>query len=571
MLEEIYIKDFALIRELKIQFGSGMNLITGETGAGKSIILGALNLVLGSKATTDLIRSGARYSVVEARFDILRELKDARFGDFVREFGLDVEESYLILRREINIEGRGKSFINARQVPVSVLRDIGAFLVEIHGQNEHQNILSVSTHREMLDRFARLEPLKSQVDSLFKQRNEVQEKLKSVSLDEKEKERRMEIIRHEIREIDDADLQDNDEPDQLIQEEKTLENAEAVLGDINLVYEELSQSDQNIIHRISRLQRTLEKNLEFLPDLGSALDSIQEAYYHLEDASEKIRDAVDNVHADPERLSIVQERLAMLQKLIRKYGQVEKIKEYYKTIQNEYRGIELSSEEEEKLRAELKKINGLLREKALELSAKRKEHAKRLETAIEAELKDLGMADTRIGFSIKWDLGEDGIIADEKEPEKKYIIYSHGLDNIEIYLAGNENMPLRPLRKIASGGEMSRIMLAIKKVIIDSDPVSSMVFDEVDTGIGGKIGEAVGNKLAGLSKNAQVIVVTHLHQIAGMGGENVTHFKVTKTKEMGTDLKFLNTEARIQEVARMISGETITPEAVSLAETMIRG
>lgn len=570
MLEEIYIKDFALIREMRIQFGSGMNLITGETGAGKSIILGALNLVLGSKATTDLIRSGARYSIVEARFNIKKEKNNPLFIKLIQENNINNEEDFLVLKREINIEGKGKSFINSRQVAVSLLKLVGSNLVEIHGQNEHQNILSVSTHRHILDRFAKLEDLKNNVRNLFNRRNEVLENLKSVSLDEKTKERRLEILRHEIKEIEDAALEDKDEADNLEREEKTLENAENLIHDLSQVHENLSQSEYNIMNQLSRIESLLGKNLDYLPGLSSALDSIQEAYYHLEDASDTIRDETNTINIDPERLSIVRERLDLLQKIMRKYGSIEETQEYYKSILNEMHGIELSGEEEEKLREELIYLEKELIEKSILLSEKRKESAKILEERIQKELKDLGMGDTIVKISIKWDFGKEGIYSDPDNEEKKYYIYSYGLDNVEIYIAANDNQKLRPLRKVASGGEMSRIMLAIKKVIIDSDPVSSMVFDEVDAGVGGKIGEAVGNKLAELSRNAQVIVVTHLHQIAGMGGNHITHFKVTKSKENGTDLKFLNREARIYEIARMISGEEITDDAIRLAENMIR-
>lgn len=571
MLDEIYIKDFALIREIRIQFGSGMNLITGETGAGKSIILGALNLVLGSKATTDLIRTGARHSVVEAKFNIKNERKSSYFESLSRDYNVDFSANVLVLRREINIEGRGKSFINARQVPVSLLKTIGNALVEIHGQNEHQNILSVATHRQMLDRFGQLEAIRKEVQDLYNRRNDVQERLKSVSLDEKTKERRIEILKHEISEIEEANLQDNEEPETLEREEKTLENAESLTHDLNQVHENLSQSDYNIINQLARVESTLEKNQEFLPELSDALDSIQEAYYHIEDASDKIRDAVNSINIDPERLSIVRDRLDILQKIIRKYGTIDETKDYYKSIQNELRGIELSGEEEQKLRNDLIQLEKDLIERALELSKNRKIHAKNLEKLIQNELADLGMGDTIIKISIKWDFGKEGIYTDEDNPEKKYYIYSYGFDNVEIFLAANDSQKLRPLRKVASGGEMSRIMLAIKKIIIESDHVSSMVFDEVDAGVGGKIGESVGQKLAELSRDAQVIVVTHLHQIAGMAGNHITHFKVTKSRENGTDLKFLNREARIHEIARMISGEEITQDALKLAENMLRG
>jgi len=573
MLEELHIKDFALIKELQISFGSGLNIITGETGAGKSILLGALNLVLGSKATTDLIRSGSKRSIVQGIFYLSNKENSIPVFALLENHGLETEENTLILRREINIEGRGRSFINSTQVPVGLLKKIGRYLVDIHGQNEHQNILNISTHRKILDRYA---GLKSQVLNIydeFKKRETARNKLNSISLNEQEKERRLEILKHEIDEIENANLDKKQEFEDLSSQEKTLANAESILQDISQAHMSLQDSDMSILNQLSSIENILEKNSEFDNSIHEVLNKFRESYFLLEDVSTDLRNLSDKIYVSPEELNEIRERLDILQNVMRKYGpEISDIKDYYNKISNEVTGIELSSEEEAKLKNTIEKMTKRLIEISENVSKKRKSAASELEVKIENELKDLGMPDTKIKISIKWEHNEAGDYSYKKENSnniKKYVIHATGLDIIEFMLAASSKEILRPLKKTASGGEMSRIMLAIKKVIIDSDPVDTMVFDEVDSGVGGSIAEAVGKKLSSLAESSQVLVITHLHQIAGNSLDGTYHFKVIKNEEEGTKIFKLNQEARIQEVARMMSGEKITETALQHAKDLL--
>lgn len=571
MLEELYIRDFALITEQRINFSSGLNVITGETGAGKSIILGALGLVLGSKATTHLIRSGAQRSIVQAAFYLSNNKKLNQMSALLSEVGIELEENTIFLKREINIEAKGRSFINAQQVPVGLLRKVGRFLVDIHGQNEHQNIMNVATHRAILDRFADNEELLNNVKQLYMLREDLLQKLTSVSLNEDEKLRRTEILKHEIEEIESAQLSDVREYEDLIAKEKTLANAETIKTDLSQDYSILSESEGNILQGLSRVMQSIEKNTEYDSQLSSLLSNISEAFYTLEDSAGLIRNRRDAINVDPSDLMQTRERLDTLQTLFRKYGEnIGDVMTYYEKALNELQGIKLSNEEEARIQSEIKEIESKLIAEAKTLSIKRRETAKLLESKVHEELSFLGMADTRLRVSIKWEYGERGIVAKE-EHEKKYIIHPTGLDLVEFLIAASSKEALRPLRKIASGGEMSRLMLALKKIIVDSDPVTTMVFDEVDAGVGGSTAEAVGKRIVDVANSRQVIIITHLHQIAGLSSAKATsHFKVLKSPNEGTRITKLTKEQRLHELARMIGGEEITESAIEHANTLLK-
>lgn len=589
MLESLTVKDFALIRELNIQFGPGLNLITGETGAGKSVILGALSLVLGYKATTDMIRSGSKRATVEASFAMP---PDTRAGAkalraLLADQGLDDDEGSLLVRREISVEGKGRSFVNARQVPSSVLRDIGRFLVDIHGQNEHQNILGVDSHRSILDRYAHLGELVAEMRKLHKAREEARQKLSSVTLSEDDKARRLDILQHEIRELEAAKIDDVREIEELITREKSLANAETLVKDLNAVHQILGGED-GFVSRGGTVERMLEADSQYDESLGEILTQFRESYYALEEIARLVRAKAESYSLNPEELEEMRERIGLLQTLARKYGgkgagsaaasgaaegnyasSLEKAKAYLDKAKNELTGIELSSGEEQRLRKEIDTLNTQMKDKALYLSEKRRLASLELEQKVQQELKALGMEETQIKISIRWEYSDEGTVTQAASPDKKYVIAPTGLDIVEFLMASSARDTLRPLRKIASGGEMSRIMLAIKKVIIETDPVYTMVFDEVDAGVGGRIAEAVGRKLAGLSLASQVIVITHLHQIAGLSPDEVRHFKVSKHKEDGTRIVRLSKEQRLQEVARMIAGENITDSALTHARSLL--
>ena len=572
MLEEISIKDFALIKELQLKLGPGLNLITGETGAGKSIILGALNMVLGSKATTNLIRSGAERAIVAANFNLTNTARFEILSRMLDEYGIDHEDGFLNLRREIKTDGKGRNFINSQQVPAAVLKSVGSHLVEIHGQNEHQGILKLQNHLAILDRYARLGSEVKKLKRLHKRNAELKQKLKSVSLDEKEKNRRLEILSHEIKEIQAAKLKDDKEFEELIAKEKTLRNAELILKGVCEAYQTFSQNETSLIGELSKVKNTVEDVSEYDPNLSGLSSQLQELFYQMEDVSAQLRDYQDKVYLNPQELEVLRERIDVIQNLQNKYGtSVKDILDRLEENQREHEGIEISSEEEEKVRKNIQANQEEMIELSKIVSQRRREASRELESKVCRELSELGMGETLLKLAIRWDHGEDGLYIHPEQQDKKYIIHSTGLDVVEFLIAANKNNALRPLRKIASGGEMSRIMLAFKKTIVDSDPISSMVFDEVDAGVGGKTAEAVGKKLRQLSENAQVIVITHLHQIAGISGSDTVHFRVGKSSQEGTRIERLNASQRVEEVARMISGKEINESAKEHARVLLQG
>ncbi|HNL54763.1 MAG TPA: hypothetical protein PKI36_10175, partial [Turneriella sp.] len=407
-------------------------------------------------------------------------------------------------------------------------------------------------------------------------------KLSSVTLSEDDKARRLDILQHEIAELEAARIDDVREIDELIAREKSLANAETLVSDLNSVYEALS-GEGGFVPRGGSIERMLETDSQYDESLAAILTQFRESYYALEEIARQVRSKAESYSLNPAELEEMRERIGLLQTVARKYGGrgpagakegdyavgLEKAKAYLEKAKNELTGIELSSGEEARLRKEIDSLNAQMKDKALYLSEKRRLASLELEQKVQAELKALGMEETQIKVSIRWEYADDGTVTQDSSPDKKYVIAPTGLDIVEFLMASSSRETLRPLRKIASGGEMSRIMLALKKVIIETDPVYTMVFDEVDAGVGGRIAEAVGRKLAGLSLSSQVIVITHLHQIAGLSPNEVRHFKVSKHKEDGTRITRLSKEQRLQEIARMIAGENITESALSHAKALL--
>ncbi len=562
MLTELRIKNFIIIEDLTISFTKGLNILTGETGAGKSILIDAISGVLGEKMTTDMIRSGFEKATLEGVFDIANIPQMAPLLDSA---GIDNEEDTLILKRELYSSGRGRSFINATQVPVSKLREVSEYLLDIHGQNEHQNIVKVAKHRELLDSFAGLIPEVEGMRSLHGRLNEIRERLESFEIDEKEKARRIEFNTFAVREIESVNPVVGEE-DELKNESNLLANAEKLFREIN-TSSELLGGDGGVLQKLAMSEQGLSRVSEYDPEISGSLDAIREALYSLEDVSSFLKGYESSIDYSPERINRVEERLAKISGLKKKYGDtVEEILEYAEKARRELENINSSEEQLESLKAEFRKTAAEAKQAALALSAKREEAARRLEALVMKELGDLGMPDTVFKISLTRDINPIGEI---EENSKRYSLYPYGLDKVEFLLSANAGEDLRQLRKVASGGEMSRIMLALKNVLLSRDIVESLIFDEVDAGISGKIAEIVGKKLKLLAKDRQVLVITHLPQIAAMSDR---HFSVQKSKtgdRITTIVRELNQKDKVKEVARLLAGETVTELSVRHAEEMV--
>jgi DNA repair protein RecN (Recombination protein N) len=562
MLLNLNIKNFVIIDSLAIAFNNGLNILSGETGAGKSILIDALSGVLGEKLSTDMIRTGFDRASLEAVFDIsgLEDLKR-----ILEESGIENEDNTLIIHRELFANGKGRCYANSVQIPVAKLKEISENLVDIHGQNEHQNIVNISRHRELLDSFGLLNNDVNEVRKIHAQLGMLRDRLNSFQIDEKEKARRIEFNTFSIKEIESAKLKAG-EDEELKAESYLLTNAEKIFTEVNSA-EELISGDGGVLKNLKKAEMSLAKISDIDPNISSLLDGIRESLYSIEDSVSVLKSYKSGIDFSPARVNQVEERLNLIQGLKKKYGDtVQEILQYADKARVELENISSSDEQLEQLKDQEKKIVREAKELALNLSEKRKSAAKKLEDLVMKELNDLGMAGTVFKISFTRETSIDG---DIDAGDKKYILYPHGLDKIEFLLSANEGEDLRQLRKVASGGEMSRIMLAVKNVIQSADIVDTLIFDEVDAGISGKTAEIVGRKLKNLSKKRQVLLITHLPQIAAMSD---SHYLVQKGKSEGrvtTLVKNLSEKEKVREVARMLAGAEITDISIKHAEELI--
>jgi DNA repair protein RecN (Recombination protein N) len=562
MLSELRINNFVLIDDLKLEFEKGLNILTGETGAGKSILIDALSGILGDKLTTDMIRSGFERAVLEGSFDIssIPQVKG-----ILDDSGIDFDDNRLILKRELYSSGKGRCFANASQIPISRLQEIAEYLVDIHGQNEHQSIVKIARHRELLDSFAGHQPLVDKINALYNSLHDLREKISSFQIDEREKARRIEYLSFAIREIQSARLVPEEE-EELRSESVILANAEKLFTEINNS-SSMMKGDGGIIPSLKKVEQSLSAVSRYDTNISNILDTLKQSLYNLEDASAYLRDYEKSVNFSPSRINEVEERLSLISSLKKKYGSsIPEIIEYAERAATELETISSSDEKIESLKNEHRLAVREAKETALDLSEKRRQAAAKLEGMVVNELRDLGMSGTVFRVSIKREISADGEIESEN---KKYVLYPHGLDRVEFMLSANEGEDLKQLRKVASGGEISRIMLAIKNVILSADIVESLVFDEVDAGIGGKTAEVVGKKLKSLAGNRQVLVITHLPQIAAMSDNHIAIQKTNLNGRTVTTAKRLSRREKVNEVARMLAGEKITELSVKHAEEMI--
>ena len=564
MLAELHIRDFAIISEINISFSPGFNAFTGETGAGKSIIIDALDLVLGGRASPDMVRTGASSSLIQAMFvlegDVLREV-----SELLESNGLDPSEE-LIITREISSSGRSSARINGSLVPVTLLKQLGENLVDITGQSEHLVLLRPSAQRDVLDHYAGAIDLCSEVSQLYNEIRQVQSELDALVSGQREAERRADMLRYQIEEISSADLQPG-EDEELLKRRNLLANAEKLAQLADNAYQSLYSSSTSAIDQLQQAQSLLEELVRLDNSLSSNLDMISEAVVAVEEASLSIRRYRDSIEFDPGMLEVVEERLDLINRLKRKYGAtIEEILQYRDSAEAELSDIENSDEKIRKLETQLENLRQQLAQKAKDLSSIRSKAAKDLGRKIEQELKDLLMTNAQIEIRVGYKQPSDySISIDGTEVG----IDQTGADDIELLVSPNPGEPLKPIAKVASGGEISRIMLAIRTVLSAADNTPTLVFDEVDVGIGGRSGRIVGEKLAGLASNHQVIAITHLAQVAAYAD---THFKITKVIQDNlttTRVDKLDREGIRHELAAMLGGMPVTDRSLQSADELI--
>jgi DNA repair protein RecN (Recombination protein N) len=569
VLLELSIRDFAIIDELTMEFGPGFSVLTGETGAGKSIIIDGLDLLLGGRADSTMVRTGARRAQIEGVFAVPNsENHLAALLDREELRGDDADR--LVLAREVRATGRSSSRVNGHIVNLRLLRRITAGLVDIHGQSEHLSLMRVREHIYLLDRYAGLEAEREKVSGLVRQLYEVRSELSQLLHDERELARKVDLLSYQIDEIRNAALQPGEE--ESLQEERTrLANAEqlAALADEAYTYLE-GQIDE--IPAIQDLLGQTVRALAGLAKIDASQATLQQAAegisFQVDDLSHLLRDYREQIEFNPGRLAAVEERMELIRRLQRKYG--DSIEDVLAYAENAAAELEAISHSEERMAELEEQEDRLLREigrLASALSAERRAAATRMAAAVEQELADLRMTGARFGVDISWRPDPDGAVipstagGPESGQAERIAFDASGLDRVEFLISPNPGEPLKPMVKIASGGETSRLMLAIKTVLSRADQTPTLVFDEIDQGIGGRVGQTVGQKLWGLSQGLQpgrqVVCVTHLPQLAGFGD---AHYRVEKQVSGGrtvTRVQRLDLlDNRVGEIALMMGGET---------------
>lgn len=565
MLIGLLLTDFAIAKKVEVGFNSNLVVITGETGAGKTILMKAISAGCGSSVSSDVIRSGSETARVEVSFAID---KTNQVWNILKSYDLLDEEDLVILTRVIN-KNRTKAIINGHFVPLKILSQVGRNLIDMHGQHDVQSLLNPNTHIDVLDRFGGRELLKLRNDVTLKIRrlNEVNKKLSELKESDKKYSEEREFIAFEIKELENANLSVDEEED-LLREEKVLSNAQELF---NLLEESrllLSQSeDSSLIDLMEKLSENLSNAAHISEEFSEVANQSEEIVSQLKDIDRNLSDFASDNLFDPERLAEIQERLSFLSTLKIKYKRtIPELISYLQELKDKLSSFNSLDEQIDALYKERKDLIEELSIKCQELSNLRKSAAEKFEKLIKNELADLAMENAQFKVSIKQIPDENGL----KINNKLFKLFPNGTDKVEFLIAPNPGEGFKPLSSIASGGELSRVMLAIKHVIADVDNIPTLAFDEVDAGIGGKTGERVAKKLLEISKYRQVICITHLPQIASLPAEHFVVNKEVRNGETYLTVKKLSDEERVEEIARMISGSNITQTTINQAKELMR-
>ena len=574
MLSELFIRNFAIIDELRLHLNPGFNVLTGETGAGKSIILDAVMLVLGGRADTTVVRAGSDEAYVEATFRLEEGLRET-LRPVLEAEGLDEEqEEFVILARETRLNGRNICRVNGRTVSLSVLRQVADPLIDIHGQGEHLSLLRPRAHLPLLDAFGGLEAERRELAAEVHRLHGVQRELDELHRSQKDLAQRIEMLQFKAQDIGDAALKP-DEEETLRVERVRLANAEQLgrfAGEAIALLLSVDDERPAILDLIGRAEHAMSQLAKLDETRGESLATLQGLGFQLNEVAVELQDYLDGLEYDPRRLNVVEERIELINSLKRKYSEAdiagllaagERAEADLRALENsEVRTAELEAERE----AFLRRIGGL----AAALSQKRREAAARLSSAIESHLAELKMEGARFGVDFRTQPAADGCYVKMESGETRLAFDQSGIDQVEFLISANPGEPLKPMARVASGGETARLMLALKTALAQVDQTPTLIFDEIDQGIGGRVGDVVGRKLWGLAAEAdhQVVVVTHLPQLAGYGD---AHFHVSKVVTGGrtsTHVDSLDKAGRVRELAAMLGtqGET----AFSGAESILR-
>jgi DNA repair protein RecN (Recombination protein N) len=564
MLKSLEVKDYALIEHISVEFGTGLNIITGETGAGKSILVDAMSLLLGERASTEVVRKGAQKSVVEGIFDVrgnkkvklLIEENDVEFSD------------ELIIRREISVKGTNRCFVNDTPVNLNLVRNIGNHLVELHGQHEHQSLLRTETHIDFLDEFGGYSDLLKNYKLKYDELVKTEKELKSLRDREAAIKEKQEIYSYQIKEIDNISP-DEDEEEKLTAELNILENSEKLNELTTDIYHLIYESENSVHDSMAKIRNQFEKLVQIDKSFEESLNESVSALALINDISDFIRRYKSKVDLDPDYVEGLRERLGSINLLKKKYGgSVKAILEHRRKIGEEYNLAENFAENidayERKL-ISLRKEAGSLAKK---ISDKRKITSSEVKKGIESSLKELGIEKPVFKTEI---INEPSEQNNGIQVNGEFLKFdSKGIDEVQFLISANPGEDPKPLAKVASGGEVSRMMLSLKSVLAKSDKLPLLIFDEIDVGVSGRIAIKVGNALKNLSKFHQIIAITHLPQIAGLADHHYLIQKISQDSRVISSIKKLQDEERITEVAKLLSGEKITDSSLKSAKELVK-
>lgn len=577
MLLELTIKDFAIIDEVRVGFEPGFNALTGETGAGKSILIDALGAVLGERVGADVVRTGARNARIEATFDVGEVQARPDVAAVLAEIGVEPEDGVLILSREVAAGGRSSARINGRAATAGMLSRVGAFLVDIHGQSEHLSLLRPAEHLQILDRYAGLLPARSELAGRVDELRDIRARIADILGNARERAQRVDLLRFQVAEIEEARLRPGEE-EELLAERTVLANAERLAQDANAAFSLISGDDSGYpgdqpmpaLALLSQASGHLDDIANLDESLRGLAERAKELVYLLEDVASDARAYRDAVEADPVRLEAVEERLEAIKGLKRKYGatvaEVIRFGEDAQQQLEELTGGEANVDALREREAELRRQVG---ERAQALSRARREAGERLARDVERAMAELNMGRARFAAAIAQSPAADGVpIVDADGRERTVAVDRTGVDRVEFLIAPNAGEALKPLGRVASGGEMARLMLALKSILSLADETPTLVFDEVDVGVGGRSGQVVGEKLWRLSDQHQVLVITHLPQIAAFADAHFQIAKAERGERIVSTVAPIAGAARIDELAAMLDGLPVTAASRRQAQEM---
>ena len=552
MLQELSVKNFAIISSLQLEFQMGMTVLTGETGAGKSIIIDAMGLLTGVRGSSDYIRQGANKCTLEGLFSMP---KSQELKQLLEELGIETEEDSLVIQRDISASGKNVCRVNGRIVNITNLKRIGEYLVDIHGQNEHQELMQSERHIDMLDEFGgkKLLAVKEKYTRAYQEYRALEAKVRKRQKNEKEFAQRMDMLHFQSDEIASAQLVAGEE-EQLLEERNKLNNFQKIADALTISYAALNGEDDSSLDKIGTSMNELASIESLDSEYKTLSDTVQNAYYLLQEASGDLSRLIDGLELDEGRLNEVENRLELIRQMKRKYGDsIETILSYYEEITKELAEADFLEGGTGDLEALLAEKQQAAHQQALTLRKERKRLAKELEQQILTELKELYLERTE--FEVRFTELEH--------------LQENGLDGVEFYITTNPGEPLKPLVRVASGGELSRVMLAMKTIFSQTQGITSIVFDEVDTGVSGRVAQAIADKIYQISENSQVLCITHLPQVAAVADEHYFIEKEIVAGRTETSVRILSEKERVNEIARMLAGSEITKLTIEHAQELL--